>query len=72
MPELGADERVEPPPQAVVGHPDGRAQAAEAWRGSIEQLAHRVEAARQRAADRGQGMQLAAEVAQQRAPLVGE
>ena len=38
-PELRADERVEPAAQPVVGDPDGRAQAAEARRGGVEQLA---------------------------------
>ena len=70
--ELGADERVEPPAQPVVGHPDGRPQAAEPRRRRVEQLADRVEAARQRGAQGGQGMQLAAELAQQRPPLVGQ
>ena len=52
--ELRADERVEPPPQPVVGDPDGRPQAAQARRGRVEQLADRVEAARERAAERRQ------------------
>ncbi len=37
--ELGADERVEPPPQPVVGDPDGGPQATEPGRGRVEQLA---------------------------------
>ena len=72
VPELGADEGIQAPPQPVVRHPDRGAQAPEPRRGRVEHLADRVEAARERAPDRRQGMQLATEVAQQRSPLVGE
>ena len=72
LPSSDADERVEAPAQPVVGDPDGRAEAAEARRGGVEQLAGRVEAARERRAERGQRVELAAEVAQQRPALVGE
>ena len=70
--QLRADERVQAPAQPVVGDPDGRAQAAQPRRGRVEQLPDRVEAARERAAQRRQRMQLAPEVAQERPPLVGE
>ena len=72
VPELGADEGIQAPPQPVVGHPDRGAQAPEPRRGRVEHLADRVEAARERAPDRRQGMQLSTEVAQQRSPLVGQ
>ena len=52
--QLRADERVEAPAQPVVGDADRGPQAAEPRRGGVEQLADRVEAARERAAQRGQ------------------
>ena len=70
--ELRADECVQPAPQPVVGDADGRPQAAEPRRRGIEQLADRVEAARQRRAQRRQRVEVAAEVAQERPPLVGQ
>ena len=70
--ELRADERVEPPPQPVVGDPDGGPQATEPGRGRVEQLAGRIEAAGQGRAQGRQGVELAPEVAQQRPALVGE
>ncbi len=70
--QLRADQRVQPPPEAVVRHAHGRAQATQAWRGRVEQLTDRIEAAGQRAADGRQGMELATEVAQQCAALVRE
>ena len=66
-PELGADERVQPSPEPVVGDPDGRAQATETGRGRVEQLPDRVEAAGERRPDGRQRVELAAEVAQERA-----
>ena len=72
VPELGADEGIQAAPQPVVGHPDRGAQAPEPRRGRVEHLADRVEAARERAPDRRQGMQLSTEIAQQRSPLVGQ
>ena len=66
-PELRADERIQPAPQPVVGDTDGRPQATETRRRGVEQLPDRVEAARQRRADRGQRVELAPEVAQERA-----
>ena len=50
--ELRADERVQASPQPVVGDADRRAQAAETRRGRVEQLPDRIEAARERAAQR--------------------
>ncbi len=70
--ELGTDERVEPPPQAVVGDPDRRPQATEPGRGRVEQLARRIEAAGEGRAQGRQGVELAPQVAQQRPALVGE
>ena len=58
--ELRADERVEPPPQAVVGDPDRGPQPAEPRRGGVEQLADRIEAARQRRAEGRQRVELRA------------
>ena len=69
---LGLDQRIEPAPQAVVGHPDRRAQAAEARRGRIEQLADRIEAPRERAPEGRQRVQLARELVEQRPALLGE
>ena len=57
--QLRADERVQAPPQPVVGDPHGRAQPAQARRGGVEQLPDRIEAAGQRAAQGGQRMQFA-------------
>ncbi len=71
-PELGPDQRVEPAPQAVVRHADGRPEPAEPRRRRVQQLADRVEAARQRRPDGRQGVELAPELAQQRAPVVGQ
>ena len=70
--QLRADERVEPPPQPVVGDADRRAQATEPRRGGVEQLPDRVEAAGQRRAQGRQRVQLAPEIAQERPSLVGE
>ena len=70
--ELGADERVEPPPKPVVGDPDRRAQAAEPRRGGVEQLADRVEAPGQRAPQRGQAVEFVAQVPEQGPPLIRE
>ena len=70
--ELGADQRIEPAAQPVIGDADRGPQPAEAWRGGVQQLTDGVEAARQRAPDGRQRMELAPEVAQQRATLVGE
>ena len=70
--ELGPDQRVEPPAQPVIGDADRGPQPTEAWRGGVQQLTDGVEAPRQRAPDGRQRMELAPEVAQQRATLVGE
>ena len=70
--ELRADQRVEPSPEPVVRHAHRRPEPAQPRRRGVEQLADRIEAAGQRRADRGQRMQLAAEVAEQRPPLVGK
>ena len=70
--ELRADERVQPPAQPVVGDPDGGPQPAQPRRRGVEQLADRIEAAGERAAQGRQRVQLAPEVAQQRPSLVGE
>ncbi len=70
--ELRADQRVQPAPQPVVGDANGRAQAAETRRGRIEQLADRIEAARQRRAQRGQRVEVRPDLAQERPPLVGQ
>ena len=59
-------------PEPVVGDPDRRPEPAEPRRRGVEQLADRVEAARERRAQRGQRVELAAELAEQRPPLVGE
>ena len=71
-PELGADERVEPSAQPVVGDPDGRPQPAEPRRGRVEQLPDRVEAAGQRRAQGRQRVQVARQLAQERPAVVGE
>ena len=70
--QLRADERVEPPPETVVGDADGGAQATETRRRGVEQLSDRVEAAGQRRPDRRQGMELAGERVEQRPAVVGE
>ena len=70
--ELGADQRIEPAAEPVIGDADGGPQPAEAWRGGVQQLADGVEAPRQRAPDGRQRVELAPELAQQRATLVGE
>ena len=70
--QLRADERVEPAAQPVVGDADRRAQAPEARRGGVEQLPDRIEAPRQRRAQRRQRVQLAPEIAQERSSLIGE
>ncbi len=72
FPSSEPDEGVEPPAEPFVGDPDGRAQAAEARRGRVEQLADRVEAASQRGPQGRQGVEVVAELAQQRPPVVGE
>ena len=64
--ELRPDERVQPPPEPVVGHADRGPERAQAGRGGVEQLARGVEAPGERAAQRGQRVQPPAEVAQQR------
>ena len=43
--KLRADEGLEPPPETVVGDPDGRSQATEPRRCRVEQLPDRIEAA---------------------------
>ena len=70
--ELRAHERVEPSPQPVVCDADGGPQPAQPWRRGVEQLADRVEAARQGAAHRRQRMEAATQLAQQRTTLLGE
>ena len=70
--ELRPDERVQPPAEPVVGDADRGPERAEAGRGGVEELAGGVEAAGERAAQRGQRVQPPAEVAQEGAPLVGE
>ena len=70
--ELRSDERVEPPPQPVVGDPHRRAKTAEPRRRRVEHLPDRVEAAGQGRAQGRQRVQLAPEIAQERPPLVRE
>ena len=70
--ELRPDQRVQAATQPVVGDPDRRPQPAQPRRRGVQQLADRVEAAGERGADRGQRVQLAPDVAEQRATLVGE
>ena len=72
VPELRADERVEPAPEPLVGDPHGRAQAAEARRGGIEQLADRIEAAGERGPQGRERVEVAAEVAQEWPAFIGE
>ena len=70
--ELRGDERVEAAAEPIEGDADGGAQAAEAGRGRVEQLARRVERAGEGRADRRQRVELAAELALERPPRVGE
>ncbi len=70
--EFCADEGVEPATEPLVGDPHGGPQATEPGRGRIEQFAHRIEAAGQGRSQGGQGMQVAGEIAQERATVVGD
>ncbi len=70
--ELGSDERVEPPAEPVVGDADRRSQAAQTRRCRVQQLTGRVEGSGQRAPQRRQPMQLAAQLPQERPAFVGE
>ena len=70
--ELRADERLETSPEPVVGDPDGGPQPTEPRRCGVEQLTDRIEAASERRAERGQGMDLAGEGVQERPSVVGQ
>ena len=70
--QLRAHQRIQAAAEPVVGDPDRSAQGAQARRGGVQELARRVEAAQQRAPQRGQRMEPPAEVAQERPALLGE
>ncbi len=70
--ELGPDERVEAPPQPVVGHADAGPKAAQPGGSRVEQLAQRIETASQRAAQSRQAVEIARQGVQQGPPVVLE
>ena len=70
--QLGAHEAVQPAPQAVVGDPHGAPQPAQPRRRGVQELADRVEAAPQRAAQGRQRVEAAAKVPQERPPFLGQ
>ncbi len=72
LPEFRADERIQPATESVVGDSDRCPQAAQAWRGGIEQLPDRIEAPGQGGAQSRQRVEVVPQLAKQRASVIGE
>ena len=70
--ELGSDERVKAPSEPVVGDPDGAPKGPEPRRRGVQQLSGRVERPGERGPHRGEGMELAGEVPEERPAILGE
>ena len=68
----GVDQLLQARAQALVGDPGRTAQAPEARRGRVQELAGRVEAALQGGAERGERMQAPGQVVEERPAVAGQ